>query len=104
MIGEMENKERKETRGWRNVLGERVIGEDARGEGAYSHMQPRDEGNKWFEEPAETGSRTKDTLPASPELPSNSRGEKEGEEEKSRIETREGENGEKADSGRKGTW
>lgn len=28
----------KGTREWRNVLGERVIGENARGDGAYSHM------------------------------------------------------------------
>ncbi|EGI69213.1 hypothetical protein G5I_01978 [Acromyrmex echinatior] len=47
-----------------------------------SSKKPRDEGNKWFEEPAETGPRTKDTLPAPSEPPSsNSRGEKEGEEE-----------------------
>ncbi|TGZ50109.1 Uncharacterized protein DBV15_00855 [Temnothorax longispinosus] len=56
--------------------------------------KPRDEGNKWFEEPAETGSRTKDTLPASPELPSsNSKGEKGGggeeEEEKEAVSRRE---------------
>lgn len=69
------------------------------------------EGNKWFEEPAETGPRTKDTLPASPEPPSsNSGGEKEGGEGEKGIvseerETREGENGGKADSGgRKGFW
>lgn len=37
------------------------------------------EGNKWFEESAETGSRTKDMLPASPS--SNSKGEKEAKEE-----------------------
>ncbi|KYQ51431.1 hypothetical protein ALC60_09429 [Trachymyrmex zeteki] len=63
----------------RNVLGERVTGEDAR---------PRDEGNKWFEEPVETGPRTKDTLPAPSEPPSsNSRGEKEGEEEEEKEES-----------------
>lgn len=34
------------------------------GRSVGSRIVPRTEGNKWFEEPAGTGPRTKDTLPA----------------------------------------
>lgn len=86
----------KRTREWRKRDEEYIV--------VYSW----DEGNKWFEEPVETGPRTKDTLPAPPESQCRRAIRGTQREEKKEVdrecETRESVKGEKADSGgRKGS-